>query len=128
MVTQDALPAMETAEELVGVVDSIVFASDDGRFSVFRLRPLKQHGRVSVTVNSVPPLVGQQVHLRGQWVVHPRFGDQFKATGMKIAAPSSVEGIERFLASGVIEGVGLIGVEGDIALVHHVHHEKQHVH
>jgi len=106
MVTQDALPGMETAEELEGVVDSIVFASDDGRFSVFRLRPLKQHGRVSVTVNSVPPLVGQQVHLRGQWVVHPRFGDQFKATGMKIAAPSSVEGIERFLASGVIEGVG----------------------
>ena len=107
MTVQDILPGLGNREdELEGVVDSIVFASEDGRFSVFRLRPLKQRGKLHVTVASPPPLVGQQVRVRGQWVVHPRFGEQFKALGMKIASPTTVEGIERFLASGVIEGIG----------------------
>lgn len=106
MTAQGTLQGMEAEEEMEGVVEGVAFASDDGRFSVFRLRPLKQRGRVNVTVNAAPPLVGQQVRLRGQWVVHPRFGEQFKAAGMRISAPSSAEGIERFLASGVVEGIG----------------------
>lgn len=106
MAVQDTLPVENGEEVLEGVVGSIVFASEDGKFSVFRLQPLKQRGHVNVTVGSMPPLVGQQVRLRGQWVVHPRFGDQFRASGIKIAAPATVEGIERFLASGVVAGVG----------------------
>ena len=61
-------------EELEGLVDSIIFASEDGKFAVFRLQPTGQNSRVSVTVSSEPPLVGQQVHLTGSWVTHPRFG------------------------------------------------------
>ena len=59
-------------ENLTGVVDSIIFAADNGRFSVLRLRPLHQSGRVSVTLPSAPPLVGQQIELGGRWVTHPR--------------------------------------------------------
>ncbi len=104
---QMQLPGMESrSEKLEGVVENIVFASDDGRFAVFRIQPTGRRGRVSVTVNSVPPLVGQQVLLEGEWVVHPRFGEQFKAARMQLSAPASPEGIERFLASGVIEGLG----------------------
>ena len=98
----------EMPEKLEGVVENIVFASNDGRFAVFRLQPAGQHGhgRVSVTVNSAPPLVGQQVLLEGEWIIHPRFGEQFKAGSMRISAPTGIEGIERFLASGVIDGLG----------------------
>ena len=93
-------------ENLTGVVDSIIFAADNGRFSVLRLRPLHQSGRVSVTLPSAPPLVGQQIELGGRWVTHPRFGRQFQATHMKVSAPTSADGIERFLGSGVIDGLG----------------------
>lgn len=93
-------------EELEGLVDSILFASDDGQFSVFRLCPVHQNSRLTVTVNAEPPLVGQQVHLTGSWVTHPRFGQQFKAVSIRLEAPTSVEGIERFLGSGVIDGLG----------------------
>ncbi len=103
---QTSLPGMAVAEELEGVVDSIIFSSDDGQFTVFRLRPNRQHGRVSVTINMPAPLVGQQIFLKGSWIVHPRFGEQFKASSMRVSAPTSAEGIERFLASGVIDGVG----------------------
>ena len=104
---QIQLPGMEQmGSTLEGVVESIVFASDDGKFAVLRLRPTGQQGKVSVTVNSVPPLVGQQVQLEGAWIQHPRFGEQFKASRMKISAPTSTDGIERFLASGAIDGLG----------------------
>lgn len=93
-------------EELEGVVENIIFASPDGRFAVFRLRPERQNSLVSVTVNAPAPLIGQLLSLKGQWVTHPRFGDQFKAEHMLVAAPTSAEGIERFLASGAIDAIG----------------------
>ena len=93
-------------EELEGVVENVIFASPDGRFAVFRLRPERQNGLVSVTVNAPAPLIGQLLTLKGQWVTHPRFGDQFKAEHMLVAAPTSAAGIERFLASGAIEAIG----------------------
>ena len=94
-------------EEMEGTVENIIFASTDGRFTVFRLRPEHQHGLINVTVNAPAPLVGQQLTLRGEWIVHPRFGDQFKVNGMTVAAPTSLAGIERFLASGAIDGIGI---------------------
>lgn len=93
-------------ETIVGVVESIIFSAPDGRFSVFRLKPLNQTASHTVTAPCEPPLVGQQVELSGSWIVHPRFGQQFKATHLKLSAPTSVQGIERFLSSGVVEGIG----------------------
>ena len=92
-------------EELAGVVDHIIFASTDGAFSVFRLR-LEQKGKCTATTKGAAPLVGQEVRLTGSWVTHPRFGRQFKALRMHVSAPTSAGGIERFLASGTIDGVG----------------------
>ncbi|GAA0215724.1 SF1B family DNA helicase RecD2 [Selenomonas dianae] len=92
-------------EELTGVVDHIIFAAGDGAFSVFRLR-MEHAGKCTATVKGAAPLVGQEVHLVGTWVTHPRFGRQFQAMRMRISAPTSAGGIERFLASGTIDGVG----------------------
>ncbi|ORU00601.1 RecD-like DNA helicase YrrC [Anaerovibrio sp. JC8] len=102
-------------EELQGSVENIIFASSDGRFSVFRLRPDGQRGMVTVTVQMEPPLQGQQLELKGTWVEHPRFGQQFKAEHMMVAAPTSLEGIERFLASGAIDGVGPVNAKRIVA-------------
>ena len=93
-------------EKLTGTVENVIFASDDGRFSVFRLKIEGQRGLASATVSSEPPLVGQHVTLTGDWIQHPRFGEQFKAVSLTVAAPTSAAGIEKFLSSGAVEGVG----------------------
>lgn len=103
---QQSLPGLNVEEVVEGVVENIIFASDDGRFCVFRLKQNRQNSRLTATVNAEAPLVGQQLHLRGRWVTHKRYGLQFQVTGMRIEAPSSAEGIERFLASGVVDGIG----------------------
>ena len=93
-------------EKIEGSVQTIIFASNDGRFSVFRIKPEQQNTSVTVTVNMPAPLVGQAVCVEGSWVKHPRFGQQFKAEKMDASAPNSADGIERFLASGVLDGIG----------------------
>lgn len=97
---------MEDLEALTGVVDNIIFASPEGGFCVFRLVPEGQKGTVTVTVQMAAPMQGQQLDLKGKWIEHPRFGMQFQAVHMIASAPTGVDGIRRFLASGVIEGVG----------------------
>ena len=93
-------------ETLEGTAQSVVFAAPEGGFTVFRLRPSGRRGLVTVTANSPAPLVGQEIALSGEWVQHPRFGEQFKAATLRVSAPTSLAGIERFLASGAIAGVG----------------------
>lgn len=99
-------PIPDTKETLEGTVDSVIFSREDGGFTVFRMKPLHQNSRITVTAETAAPLLGQQVKLLGTWVQHPRFGQQFKAVSLHIEAPSSVEGIERFLSSGAIDGIG----------------------
>ena len=93
-------------ETLEGTAQSVVFAAPEGGFTVFRLRPSGRRGLVTVTANAPAPLVGQEIALSGEWVQHPRFGEQFKAATLRVSAPTSLSGIERFLASGAIAGVG----------------------
>lgn len=93
-------------DTLTGAVDSVVYESGDGRFSVFRLRPEGQRRLVTATLPAGAPLVGQQVMLGGDWFQHIRFGEQFKATHIQLVVPSTLAGIERFLASGVVAGIG----------------------
>lgn len=97
---------MEDLEALTGVVDNIIFASPEGSFCVFRLTPDGQKGSVAVTAQMSAPLQGQQLELKGKWIEHPRFGTQFQAVHMTASAPTGADGIRRFLASGVIEGIG----------------------
>ena len=92
-------------EELTGVVDHVIFSAGDGAFAVFRLR-MEHAGKCTATTKGAAPLVGQEVRLTGSWVTHPRFGRQFQAVRMRVSAPTSAGGIERFLASGTIDGIG----------------------
>jgi len=93
-------------ETLTGTVDSIVYQNDGGNFAVFRVIPARENALVTVVGNFPVPLVGEELELGGEWVEHNRFGRQFKASACRRTAPSTVKGIERFLASGAVKGIG----------------------
>lgn len=102
---------METNRDLLtdtleGVVDNITFQSADGCFVVFKLKPINESSAVVVVGNITAPFVGEQLLLQGQWVEHGRFGRQFKATHVRRIAPTSAVGIEKFLASRAVKGIG----------------------
>ena len=85
---------MKQLVELEGTVEAVVFESEDGRFSVFKIR--SKEGMVSAVMRSRCPRIGEQATLTGEWTEHPRFGKQLQVNSCQVVAPSSSRGIERF--------------------------------
>ena len=91
-------------EELFGYVESIVFAGET--FTVARIKePRKQE--LTCIVGPLPTLQpGESVRCQGVWKHHPQYGPQFEVKLFESAAPSDLVGIQKYLESGMIKGVG----------------------
>lgn len=94
------------AETLRGTVERVTFHNPENGFAVLRVS-VAGH-REPITVIGTISLVsaGEYLEATGGWVVDRQHGSQFKATELRLAHPSSAEGIERYLASGAIRGIG----------------------
>jgi len=94
----------QSFEELSGTIDRFLFQSEDNGFSIFIL-VLENN---STIVKGVVPNIhaGQQVSVTGSWVTHPKFGKQFDAKTCTAHAPTSTQGLKKYLGSGLIKGIG----------------------
>ena len=92
-------------EKIEGTVDNIVFQSDNKQFCVFRVQCVSL-GLVTAVYKGPAPFMGEMIQACGDWTQHARFGRQFSITAYQSVKPGSAEGIERFLASGAIKGIG----------------------
>ncbi len=105
----DTSPEQTDLEPLVtieGVVERIVFENAENGYVVARLR---QEGRPDLRTfvgNFLAVSPGETVRLTGRWVDDKRFGKQLRVESFQTILPGSVEGIERYLGSGLIEGIG----------------------
>ncbi|MBR3105748.1 MAG: ATP-dependent RecD-like DNA helicase [Clostridia bacterium] len=86
------------------VIEDTIFRNEENGYSVVEARM----GREKITVvGTLPALAaGEQVALTGVWVEHPQYGRQWKAASCEIRKPTTLLGIERYLSSGLIHGVG----------------------
>ncbi|WP_238884431.1 ATP-dependent RecD-like DNA helicase [Clostridium sp. YIM B02551] len=100
-------------EEVSGVVESIVFHNEDNGYMVAKL----SNGTTTFTAVGVVPYIkeGQNLKIKGEWVLHPSFGRQIKIEECEEIVPNTVEGIEKYLSSGVIYGIGPITAKKIIA-------------
>lgn len=92
-------------DRLDGRVARVTFRNPDNGFTVLRI---EQEGGLRVAVvGNLPELrEGQPVRLFGRWTDHARYGRQFQADAVEVVEPTGAEAIERYLASGVVSGVG----------------------
>ena len=97
----------ETREETVeGTVERIVFSGGEGDFTVARLKPVAG-GEVVTIVGSLPGVpVGAALRVVGHFENTPRFGAQLRVSGYTEVAPATLDGIRRYLGSGLIKGIG----------------------
>lgn len=92
-------------EQLEGTMESLVFQSEDNQFCVFRMKS-PTLGMVTAVYRGQAPFLGEMIRGAGEWVRHARFGQQFKLSSYQPVKPSSVTGMERFLSSGAVKGIG----------------------
>jgi exodeoxyribonuclease V alpha subunit len=96
---------------LEGSVESIVFRNEDNHYTVARFRP-NDSGRLfrddlTTIVGTLPGVhVGELLSVEGEWEKDPKYGRQLHVTSFTQRLPASVEGITRYLASGLIKGIG----------------------
>lgn len=89
-----------------GIAERLLFEANDSDYRVFRLHDEDDDATYTVTGYGTKPLVGDRLEVKGHWVQHKRYGRQFAADGWSRIVPESVEGIERFLGSGAVKGLG----------------------
>jgi exodeoxyribonuclease V alpha subunit len=93
-------------ETLEGTVERIVFAGGDGTFTVARLQPESGGEPVTIVGSLFGVPAGAALRVVGQFELTARFGPQFRVTGYTEVAPATLEGIRRYLGSGLIKGIG----------------------
>jgi exodeoxyribonuclease V alpha subunit len=104
-------------ETLQGIVERITYHNPTSHYAVVRLlttslsgggrRQARSPSGAVTIVGYFPVLgVGESMRILGEWVVHPEYGRQFKVQTHELLAPTTAEGIERYLASGAVRGVG----------------------
>lgn len=99
-------PRARDDEIVQGTVREVRFASPDGRFAVLRVER-EANGEEIAVVGDVAGLApGEDVRFRGRWEEHERFGGRFRAVGFTPVLPTNKQGLERFLGSGLIPGIG----------------------
>ncbi len=106
-------------ERLQGSVERVTFHSEESGFCVLRVRVRGQRDLVTVVGMAAVVTAGEYVECEGAWNNDRHHGLQFKAQHLRVVPPSTLEGIEKYLGSGMVKGIGphfarkLVGAFGE---------------
>ncbi|HOM02553.1 MAG TPA: ATP-dependent RecD-like DNA helicase [Acetivibrio sp.] len=96
---------------LSGVVERITFVNEENGFSVVKIKSKGFSDLVTVVGNMASVNVGAVVSLRGEWKYDSKFGRQFNVYNYKEEIPATVAGIEKYLGSGLVKGIGPVNAK-----------------
>jgi len=99
-------PPAKHAESLSGLIDRVTFFNEENGYAVLKVKTKGHRDNVTV-VGSLPSVsAGEWVTAEGNWVQDREFGLQFRAEMLNSTAPTTKEGIEKYLGSGMVKGIG----------------------
>src|ERR1700736_4602821 len=104
MKTQPTQPT--DREVLAGLVERVTYQNAENGFCVIRVKARGHRDLITVVGHAAIISAGEWITTSGDWVNDRTHGQQFKARFLKTSQPTSVEGIEKYLASGMIRGIG----------------------
>ena len=104
---------------LDGVLERVTFANPETGYTIARIGPARGTRGGSDLITAVGPLLGAQVgeslRMRGRWTSHPKYGRQFEVHSYTTVLPATTQGIQRYLGSGLIKGIGPVMAERMVA-------------
>ena len=93
-------------KELTGQIERITYNDAESGYTVLRLDVKGYPDLITAVGTIASPAVGEVLSIKGLWMDHPKFGSQFKIVEYKSFAPTSAQGMEKYLGSGLIKGIG----------------------
>jgi exodeoxyribonuclease V alpha subunit len=91
---------------LNGIIERVTFHNPDNGFAVIKVNVRGERDPVTVVGNAPSLHAGEYLSCSGHWINDQNYGRQFSTQHMRVMAPTTVEGIEKYLASGMIKGIG----------------------
>lgn len=91
---------------LTGQIERITYTNEETGYTIAKLKVQGQWDLITIVGNIPSPSPGEILDLKGEWVHHPKYGDQFKIHSYQTTVPATVYGIRRYLGSGMIKGLG----------------------
>ena len=99
-------PETPHRETLVGSVERVTFHNEDNGFAVLKVKARGRRDLVPVVGHVASISAGEFIHAVGVWISDRAHGLQFKADFLKTTPPTTAEGIEKYLGSGMVRGIG----------------------
>jgi len=94
------------ADTLIGTVERITYYNPVNGYTVAQITPEGRSYTVTVVGNLLELSPGESLRLHGEWTAHPRYGRQFQVQSYSTVLPATAAGIEKYLGSGMIKGIG----------------------
>src|SRR6059058_4511579 len=101
-----AQPESSTQEVLAGLVERVTYHNAENGFCVLRTKARGHRDLVTTVGHAATISAGEWITASGEWVNDHIHGQQFKARFLRSSVPTSADGIEKYLASGMIRGIG----------------------
>ena len=92
--------------DLTGQIERITFTNEENGFTIAKVRVRGKNDLITVVGNLMAPMPGEIIDMQGEWTRHPKFGEQFKVSQFKTKVPATTYGIQKYLGSGLIKGLG----------------------
>ncbi|KOU68723.1 MULTISPECIES: ATP-dependent RecD-like DNA helicase [unclassified Streptomyces] len=103
----DGAPAAVQLAVVEGVLERITYANEDSGYSVARVDTGRGSGDLLTVVGSLlGAQPGESLRMEGRWGSHPQYGRQFSVENYRTVLPATIQGIRRYLGSGLIKGIG----------------------
>ena len=93
-------------ESITGEIERVTYHNESNGFCVLRIKVKGNKDLITVTGNAVNIHPGEYIEANGFWLNDKNYGLQFKATNLKLISPNNLNGIEKYLGSGLIKGIG----------------------
>tara|TARA_B100000902_G_scaffold102026_1_gene104434 strand:- start:24382 stop:26559 length:2178 start_codon:yes stop_codon:yes gene_type:complete len=91
---------------LSGTIERVTFHNEENGYCVLRVSMSDTRKAQTVVGNCAAPNAGEEIAARGEWIEDDQYGSQFKASEISTSEPDNLKGIERYLGSGLIDGIG----------------------
>ena len=102
----NANQAISALSDLSGLVERVTYHNEESGFCVLRVKA-RDHRDLITVVGTLPEVrAGEWIEAQGRWTIDRDYGQQFRAEILRTTAPNTLEGMEKYLASGLIKGIG----------------------
>jgi exodeoxyribonuclease V alpha subunit len=101
----------DSLAELQRQIERITYTNEENEYTVARIKVYGRTELVTIVGNMLNPNAGEVIKMKGEWMSHTQYGEQFKIASYKTMTPATVYGIKKYLGSGLIKGIGPVMAE-----------------